>query len=416
MPVVSIVLPVYNVERYLSFCLDSLRAQTLRDIEIICVVDGSTDRSIDVVRMHAAVDSRVRVIERENKGVSSARNTGFDASIGDYVLFVDSDDFLEARACEVFSAAFAENDADVVTFGARCVPSSASDPWLERALSPRSAVYKSFDERLLFDENSRPFMWRTALRRDFVKRHDIRFDEELSLGEDQVFHFEVYPLSGTTVLLSDKLYNYRASRKDSAMDTLAISPEYRVPRHLEIVKAILRQWQRRGLMGLCPERLMDWILGFLCIDIFNLVEDDQQVFYLRKLGVILDDYFDDPVAVANATFPVLGELVSVALNLGERDQGVPASLRRRYVRYRIGLRQVLRSEFGKMIHFGKRSAFVDAPGHPLEKEVEEIERENELSMSLLLLLAENMGAAYSRCDGTEAAMPGTSGCECESLG
>ena len=86
MPLISIVIPVYNVERYVSLCLDSLRAQTFSDIEIICVVDGALDRSESVVRMHEALDERVRVISKENGGVSSARNAGIRAASGKYIM------------------------------------------------------------------------------------------------------------------------------------------------------------------------------------------------------------------------------------------------------------------------------------------------------------------------------------------
>ena len=95
MPLVSIIVPVYNVERYVSMCLDSLRAQTFSDIEIICVIDGSLDRSESVVRMHQALDERVRVVVKENGGLSSARNEGVRAARGEYLLFVDSDDYLD---------------------------------------------------------------------------------------------------------------------------------------------------------------------------------------------------------------------------------------------------------------------------------------------------------------------------------
>ena len=122
MPLISIVIPVYNVERYVSLCLDSLRAQTFSDIEIICVVDGALDRSESVVRMHEALDERVRVISKENGGVSSARNAGIRAASGKYIMFVDPDDCLDKNACKVVFDTFQKTDAEVVTFGAQCLP------------------------------------------------------------------------------------------------------------------------------------------------------------------------------------------------------------------------------------------------------------------------------------------------------
>ena len=99
-PKVSIIIPVYNVEPFLARCLDSVVGQTLRGIEIICVDDGSPDRSIDILNRYAAQDDRIRVISQENRGLGGARNRGFDAATGEFILFVDSDDWIDPVYCE----------------------------------------------------------------------------------------------------------------------------------------------------------------------------------------------------------------------------------------------------------------------------------------------------------------------------
>lgn len=100
MPKVSIIVPVYNVEKYLDRCMQSLLNQTLSDIEIIMVDDGSPDRCPQMCDEYAAKDRRVRVIHKENGGLGLARNTGLDAATGEYVAFVDSDDFTSVEAYE----------------------------------------------------------------------------------------------------------------------------------------------------------------------------------------------------------------------------------------------------------------------------------------------------------------------------
>ena len=104
----SIIIPVYNVEKYLSYCLDSVRAQTYADLEVICVDDGSTDRSSRIVELHAAADPRIRMVSKSNGGVSSAKNAGIREATGDYVLCVDADDALVPEACERLVRAFQE--------------------------------------------------------------------------------------------------------------------------------------------------------------------------------------------------------------------------------------------------------------------------------------------------------------------
>lgn len=114
MPKVSIIVPVYNVERYLRQCLDSLVNQTYQNIEIICVDDGSTDASSEILTEYALKNSKVRVIRQENSGLSAARNVGFSFATGEYVMYVDSDDWIDVCTCEkaVFKAE--EHAADLV--------------------------------------------------------------------------------------------------------------------------------------------------------------------------------------------------------------------------------------------------------------------------------------------------------------
>lgn len=113
MPKVSVIVPVYNVEKFLPRCLDSILSQSLEDIEVICVDDGSPDNSIDILRRYEARDSRVRIIRQENRGLGGARNTGLDAASGEYIGFVDSDDWIDADFYEKLYRAAVDNGADI---------------------------------------------------------------------------------------------------------------------------------------------------------------------------------------------------------------------------------------------------------------------------------------------------------------
>ena len=104
-PMVSLLIPIYNVERYLEECLDSAVNQTLKDIEIICINDGSTDSSPDIIRRYMANDGRVRMIDKANSGYGSSMNMGLDAATGKYIGILESDDYLELDALEVMVAA-----------------------------------------------------------------------------------------------------------------------------------------------------------------------------------------------------------------------------------------------------------------------------------------------------------------------
>lgn len=111
---ISVIIPVYNVEKYLSRCLDSVLNQSVKNIQIICVNDGSKDGSLDILNKYAQKDKRIFVISQENKGLSGARNTGLEAVKGDYVFFLDADDYLHPQALEVFYNIAIKTDSPVV--------------------------------------------------------------------------------------------------------------------------------------------------------------------------------------------------------------------------------------------------------------------------------------------------------------
>lgn len=116
---VSIVLPVYNNEDYLQECLKSLMEQTLKEIEILCINDGSTDSSFEILEKNAAIDDRIKIIRKNNEGVAAARNDGIKHAEGEYILFVDSDDFLDIDYCKVLYLSAKKYDADLVLGGIR---------------------------------------------------------------------------------------------------------------------------------------------------------------------------------------------------------------------------------------------------------------------------------------------------------
>ncbi len=113
---ISVVVPVYNVAKYLRRCIDSVLAQTCGDWELVCVNDGSTDGSLDILNEYAARDGRIRIISKQNAGVSAARNDGIAAARGEYVLFLDSDDFIHPQTLEITRRIAQETNADIVSF------------------------------------------------------------------------------------------------------------------------------------------------------------------------------------------------------------------------------------------------------------------------------------------------------------
>ena len=274
MPRLSVIVPVYNVEDYLPQCLQSLRDQALGDgsfeLEIVCVNDGSPDGSRAILELYAAVDDRVKIVDKANGGLASARNAGIEAATGDFVAFVDADDFVEPWFAERLLDAFSKNAPDVVVFGARVWPASASYGWLDFVLSPRTCYYEGFSAGLLNDPGTRPFAWRVAVRRGLLLETGLHFDEELEFGEDQAFLLELYPRASRVAVISAKPYVYRASRSGSLMEGRFGDLTLRAHDHVRIVEHVLRDWQAMGFLGKWGRDLFFWSVGFCAPDVLYL--------------------------------------------------------------------------------------------------------------------------------------------------
>ena len=178
-PSVSVIIPVYNVAKYLRQCLDSLVGQTLRDIEIICVDDGSTDGSGAILDEYAAKDARVRVIRQENAGAGAARNTGLDAARGEYLFFCDPDDWCKKGMLKAMYSRAKSTDADVVIAGRLFFDGTTGRPNGSRGLPPniwlkRGAFAPSeiADQIFAFSPN---VIWDKLFRREFVHSLGLRY-------------------------------------------------------------------------------------------------------------------------------------------------------------------------------------------------------------------------------------------------
>lgn len=214
---VSIIVPVYNVEKYLPRCVASLRAQTLADIEIILVDDGSPDGCPQMCDRFAAEDARIRVVHKANGGLSSARNAGIDAAAGQYLGFVDSDDAVSPDMYEKMVAAIEKDGTDFVMSDYIRVPSEAPEYLKTTAIA--GGVYSKADIRetvfpaLIMgpDLNYGPLLsvWHCLYRADFLKRNNLRFENDVRWSEDNIFSAEVgYCADSFTYLKGEGLYRY----------------------------------------------------------------------------------------------------------------------------------------------------------------------------------------------------------------
>ena len=198
MPSVSVIVPVYNVEKYLPRCLDSLISQTLEDIEIICVDDGSTDSSSRILDDYAFRFPKIKALHTENRGVSSARNTALDIAEGDYIGFLDSDDAASPGMFGTLLRSALDTDSSIV----QCSYDKAS----RRVDKRKTFCGKDEIVTALMDFDLTNAVWDKLYRRDVIE--EIRFSSDLKFAEDFEFNAHAFVKADRVTVISDSLVLY----------------------------------------------------------------------------------------------------------------------------------------------------------------------------------------------------------------
>jgi len=225
-PGISIIVPVYNTQKFLPQCIGSLLSQTLGDIEIILVDDGSTDASGRICDEHARQDDRVIVIHKENEGVSIARNTGIERSSGKWICFIDSDDWAEPDMCERALQYAEENDLDLLCFNTfvnhsnnqiksmdvtQCILAGEEIAAFQLCLiNPQ--FYNASQKAPLGDVGGCP---KKLFRGDLLRESDVRFISALTRGEDIVYNLQISEFFGRIGFINEFWYHYRTHKEST---------------------------------------------------------------------------------------------------------------------------------------------------------------------------------------------------------
>jgi glycosyltransferase involved in cell wall biosynthesis len=213
---VSVVVIAYNIECYIKKCLESIINQTFKDLEIIVVNDGSTDHTINEIKNVAAQDSRILIIDKNNGGAMEARKTGFTASKGEFILFVDGDDWIHEETIEMLLINAIENESDIVLYNYYLVCNDNLTP------------SKSYTDQLLITTDNlkssllcyiSPNLWTKFLKRSFLIVHDIDFPGNISYAEDLATGINIFMCNPKISILDKHLYFY-FQREDSITKSL----------------------------------------------------------------------------------------------------------------------------------------------------------------------------------------------------
>ena len=275
----SIIVPIYNSQDYLSTAIDSLINQTYKNIEIVCVNDGSNDGSLDMLNQYKEKDNRVVVVDKPNGGVSSARNEGIKASTGDYITFVDSDDYIDLDAYENCINKIKENNADILAFGFKFEPSQRD------GTNVSDKVYDKWEciENEFVDNGT---VWNKIFSRSIIVDNNIWFAEDVKYGEDDLFIKMVAPHANIIAGHAKPYYHY-VYRETSAENSYG--NEKRLVSAVNRVQAFVDDYTKNQYTD-----EYDWVLSEclrITYDRINtgLDDDSKKKMYSEQVLKVLDE-------------------------------------------------------------------------------------------------------------------------------
>lgn len=240
-PLLSIIIPVYNASATIPKIVNSILGQSFSDFELILIDDGSSDNTLELLDDFAKKDSRIVVVSQKNGGPSSARNTGLKKSRGKYIQFFDADDDVLPEALKITTEAISQGNFDLVVSGWQI------DLQTNRGLVKGYKTIKPADN--LIDSDLPKFilesigndgalynLWNKLFRADVIKKHNLKFNEDIRFGEDLIFALNYFQHISTIKIISEPTYSYQANSDSSVFSKSALVPEFRKINDEELVK------------------------------------------------------------------------------------------------------------------------------------------------------------------------------------
>lgn len=247
-PKISIIIPVYNVDIYLTRCIDSVLSQSFSNFELILINDGSTDQSGEICNKYAARDNRIIVIHNPNSGVSAARNYGIYLAKGEFITFIDSDDYVEKNLLKVLYDLVTKNQCDMGMCSYKLI---YDDKFIDRGTN-KWRMYDKKEACKLFFCDQQPFApsytWGKMIKRDLFE--DIKFREDIFLMEDTLLNTEIMLRCNNGIIATEQtLYNYvqRDGSASNSFNERRITSFYALEELLKLAKSVSPIYEQRFL-------------------------------------------------------------------------------------------------------------------------------------------------------------------------
>jgi glycosyltransferase involved in cell wall biosynthesis len=321
---VSVIIPVYNAEKYIAQCIESLLAQTLEECEFIFINDGSTDNSATIIKEYQKADPRIKLYEQKNQGVSTARNLGLSASTGEYIGFVDADDFIEKDMYKVLFKTAKAEDCDII------ISNFESQMEGKKVISnypfPKNiSLNKEFIEQQILPYFLRYDDLNTVctklFKKDVIKKSSVQFPKHIALGEDGMFSIQCFYNAEKIKFVEYSGYQYRevlgsATRNTANHDYFRRAIEVY---QLELVEKYLVNMNNQKIKTLKSIKLLNSVMA--CLYIY--LKQTNKVSFLRKLQYISNVIHHTTVREAldfyiNEMFPKLGRYEKFLISMLKR--------------------------------------------------------------------------------------------------
>lgn len=275
---ISVIIPIYNVGQYLRQTLDSVVNQTHQDIEIICINDGSTDDSLKIVEDYASKDQRIKIINQENAGLYISRQNGIRTASGDYILFLDGDDWLDIDTCEKIAAMAKDTHADIIQYGLQVESPDNNHPdvrWFDAWFNVSTKQIDGADEMLKRCYIDRAIPWNIATKaiRSEIAKEAITYQESFRINqlEDFLSCFFLFFLSAKWVRLDGKLYHYRYGLGMSTKKVITIDDFEKNLQYFKGLQSIQHFVANRKVSPIVQEVAMEVMPQYVMNDAFHFI-------------------------------------------------------------------------------------------------------------------------------------------------
>lgn len=278
---ISMIVPVYNAEKHLARCMDSILKQTFTDFELILINDGSTDQSAGIMDKYARKDPRVVAIHQKNSGVSAARNAGIRAAKGKYIGFADADDTVEPTMYQRLYEAMEHECADIAMVGwSKIVPGQKELVPVFRESDGYHVLGKEEALEKIFVENEKAMLstvWNKLIKADLVKQ--ILFDAEIAYGEDTWYSYQLIMRSKKIVCINEALYNYYIYPGSASNG--GVTGEKRST-HVTIYQKMSEDLRKKGYISLADQTYA-YFIDFLLRELNEMQDSQEYVDLLNKI-------------------------------------------------------------------------------------------------------------------------------------